>query len=128
MTHIAMLKVQITIVCPTGKNRSRFLKEHLKEEGYLAYAVGLNDKSADASRKIKKARVVISVDPSVQEQLKEQFDLSDKSLICLDVDDTPNIGVSEQKKLTGEQWLEFQHEHVYPTLRKQMKKHLPLLV
>jgi hypothetical protein len=30
--------------------------------------------------------------------------------------------------MTGEEWVQYQHEYVYPTLAKQLKKYLPISI
>lgn len=123
-----MLKTPIVVVCPTGKNRSLFLKEHLSTKGYNAHAIGINDTYIDVARKIRKAKVVICVHSSLEEELLEKFNLSDKVFIKLEVDDKPGADTVPQKKFTGEKWVEFQNEYVYPELKRQIKKYLPLPV
>lgn len=122
-----MLNTNIVVVCTTGKNRSRYLKEYLETKGILAHAVGVNSKNADVKRKINNAKVVVSVHPDIEEVLEERYTLEHQKLIKLEVDDHPSTDAVPTKRITGEKWVEFQKEYVYPELERQIKKHLSVL-
>lgn len=118
-----ILETEIVILCPHGRHRSRYLKEHLETLGYKTHALGVNHKSDNLRRKIKAARVIISVHPDVEARLREDHEVEGKRIVSLDVDDQPAAG---SRAVTGEEWIAYQKEVVYPALEKSIKKHLPL--
>lgn len=105
---------------------SRHLKEHLKSKGILSHAVGLHFKNLATVEKIKHAQTIICVHPEIKKAVEDQFDVSDKKVICLKVTDTPDTSEAA-KRLTGELWSAYQQDYVYPELERQIKKHLRAL-
>ena len=121
-----MEKVDIVIVCSNGRNRSRFLKQHLYEKGFPSYAVGVSGRSEATLRRLRNAKVIISVHPDIKEQLCEMHDLEGKKLITLDVEEL-TISSQKGKKMRGEDWLDYQRNTMRPELQRQINKHLPTL-
>lgn len=121
-----MKEARITIICTHGRNLSRYLKSYLETKDISSYAVGLFFKNPGTAQKIKNAEIVICVSPFIKKTVEDAFDLSKKRVICLDVDDTP-VGAESAKNITGDQWLEYQRDYVYPELERQIKKHLKKL-
>lgn len=119
-------KPKITIVCTHGRNLSRYLKSHLQEKGISSYAVGMFFENQGTVQKIKNAHTVICVHPDIKKAVEAAIDLSEKQVICLDIDETPS-GAETAKAITGEVWLEYQREYVYPELERQIKKYLKKL-
>ena len=122
-----MLKTHITIIGTHGRNASRYLKEHLAQKGVRAHAVGMHFKNPATKQRIKNAKTIICINADVKKAVEEVFDTSKKLMICLDVSDVPE-GIESSRALTGELWLEHQETHVYPTLEKQIKRHMKKLV
>jgi predicted protein tyrosine phosphatase len=124
---VIFMPMKILVLCAHGKNRSRYLAEYLSQKGYDAEAAGVDqvDKE-DVVRKINAADVVVSVNRSVRERLFKNFDLTGKRHIELEVEDRPEYVLSKHKILSGEDWIAFQEEYVYPELKRQMDKYLPL--
>ena len=120
--------MRILILCEHGKNRSRYLAAYFQEKGYAEVEfVGI--RTADQSeiqRKIDYSDIVVVVHGSVADIVRQEFEISGKRLIELKVEDRPELALPERKTLDGEEWIRFQEEHVYPKLREQMKRHLPL--
>ncbi|MBT3230389.1 hypothetical protein HN358_01205 [Candidatus Uhrbacteria bacterium] len=121
-----MINTKITIVCTHGRNLSKYLKEHLMEKGIKSHAVGLYFKNLATIQKIKNAKTIICVHPEIQKEVEAEFDLTKKYVICLNVSDCPNES-GTSKNLTGDVWLEYQKEYVYPALESQIKKYLKKL-
>lgn len=119
-----MIHASITIVGKHGRHLSRFLKDHLKENGIEAHAVGLNFKNRDTKRKIQNAKTLIFVHPDIKKAVCENVDVKGKHMICLDVTDVPDAASLNSKRITGEEWVKYQNDVAYPTLIKQIKKHL----
>ena len=117
-----MKNAKITIICTHGRNLSKYLKEHLLEKGIESHAVGLYFKNLATIQKIKNAKIIICVHPEIKKEVEDTFDLSKKQVICLNVSDAPESAAS--KSLTGDMWLEYQREYVYPALESQIKKYL----
>ncbi|MCW1892633.1 MAG: hypothetical protein KIH65_005375 [Candidatus Uhrbacteria bacterium] len=120
--------MHILIFCYHGKNRSRYLAEHLVSLGYsdVAFA-GVNDSDHEKIQKeIDKAHVVITVRQNVRDHLHQHYCVDGKRLIELQVDDRPESLFPERGPLSGEAWRAFQREYVYPVLREQMETYLPL--
>ena len=70
--------------------------------------------------------MVVVIHDSVADVVKQEFDISGKKLIELNVEDRPELVLAEKKTLDGEEWTRFQEEHVYPKLREQIERYLPL--
>jgi len=119
--------MKVLILCAHGKNRSRYLKQYLADKGYDSESAGvINDSAEDVQKKIAAADVVVTVHDVVREQLSGLFDLSDKRIIDIDVEDRPEQVLPEGRQLDGDEWVAFQEEHVYPKLREHIDRHLPL--
>lgn len=121
-----MEKVDIVIACTNGRNRSRLLKDYLLEKGFRSYTIGVNTKSSTAERRLRNARVVISVHEEVNEKLAEMADLEGKTFITLDIEELTANSV-QGKRLDGEAWLRHRDEEMIPEMKRQMKKHLAKL-
>ena len=120
-----MKKAHITIVGSHGKHLSEYLRDHLKSHGIAARTYGADLGGRHNIWKVKRARTLICMNKEVLEAIEKDVDVSDKEVICLDISDTPDNQTS--KRLTGDVWLEYQETVVYPTLEKQIKKHLKKL-
>ena len=75
--------------------------------------------------KVDASDMVISVHPDILSELKGAVDLSDKKVISLDIEDRPQIVLTDKKQLDGNEWIAFQNEYVYSKLVEQMNKYLP---
>ncbi len=117
---------KITIVGTHGRNLSLYLKDHLAEKGIRSFAVGLQFKSTSSIRRIKMCETLICLHADILKETEAEYDLSEKTVICLDVADTPP-GAESKKPVTGETWLEYQREYAYPQIEAQIKKHLSKL-
>jgi len=116
--------MKILVVCQYGKNRSVYLKNYLEIQGYQTQARGLE--MPDLQEKIEESDIVISVHPSILDELEKRFDLSKKKVISLNTEDRPQFVLTEKKQLDGNEWLSFQKEYVYSKLIEQIQKYLPL--
>jgi hypothetical protein len=109
-------------------NRSRYLAEVLVERGYKDVEfVGIKD--ADQRKiqsAINRAHVIIVVSHQIGDALRAQYQVKDKRIIELEVEDRPEVVLPAQTSLEGDEWLAFQRGYVYPELKKQLEKHLPL--
>lgn len=121
-----MRDADITIVDTHGRTLSLYLKDYLATKAIPAFAVGMQFKNLNTMRKIKNAKTVICVHPDIHDAVTSEFDLSGKQVICLDVSETPDTS-SGGRHLTGELWLEYQRDYVYPELEKQIQKYLKKL-
>lgn len=113
----------VVVICQHGRHLSRYLSDYLATKKIDASPVGLHFKNRSTVRKITQAGTVICVHEDIQTAVEEHIDISSKKTICLDVTDSSE---SSKKPMTGESWLEYQETVVYPELRRQIKKHLPL--
>lgn len=118
---------KVLIVCSNGRNRSRHLKEHLRDQGIASFAMGMNNKNRDAKRRVENAKFIICVHPEVEEVFRENHKIKEQVVICLDVDEQPTSAETAGKRVTGEEWTQYQEEYVYPELEKQIKKYIKKL-
>jgi predicted protein tyrosine phosphatase len=115
----------VVVICQHGRHLSRYLKDYLETKDIESTALGLNFKNRNTLRKIQEAHIVICVHEEIKQAVEEQFDLSEKKVICLDVRES--VGDKHKKPMTGESWLAYQETTVYPELQRQIKKHIPHL-
>lgn len=116
-------KIPTTIVGSHGKHLSVYLRDHLKKEHNVRahiFAAELNNKSTDW--KVTRAQTVICINKEAHKTISNDFDLSQKQVICLDITDAPDGQTA--KRLTGDGWVEYQQTHVYPAIEKQISKHI----
>lgn len=121
-----MQNVDIVIACSNGRNRSRLLKQHLRKKGYRSHAIGVNGKCQFAERRLKNAKVVISVHPEIEEQITEMYGIEKEKMITLDVEEMTS-SFEKGKRIDGESWLEHRRAIIIPELKRQIKKHMPSL-
>lgn len=120
-------KGEIVIVGLHGKNLASYLKDFLLQKGIKSSVAGItNLKNINTSRKITNASTIICLHSDIESAVSETYSLEEKHVICLEVDEMPQSGSS--KPLTGEAWVAYQEEVARPTLRKQVQKHLKVLV
>ncbi len=108
----------ILTVCQFGMNRSRYLAEYLNSLGYNTIYGGVREEPNVLQSKIDQADIIISVTPEITDKL-HTFNLSSRKVIGLDVNDKTD-------SLSGDAWCSFQSSSVYPRLKAQIDKHLPL--
>lgn len=119
--------MKILILCAHGKNRSRYLAEYLATKGYETDFDGVNnDDKKSVQEKISWADTIIAVTRDIHEKAQADFDFTEKKVFGLDVDDRPETCFLSLPILTGDEWVEFQHQHVYPKLTEQVNKILNL--
>ncbi len=111
--------MKVLCICQFGMNRSRYLAEYLATLGYDTFYGGVREREV-LQEKINKADILVSAAPDVTDDL-HTFNLGDRKVIALDVDDKTN-------SLTGDDWCNFQSTSVYPRLKAQIDKHLPLKI
>ncbi len=102
-------------------NRSVHLKKYLENKGYSTQTGGVLQDQKEVQDKIDLADVIVTVHPEVEESLRQQFNIGDKRIIALNVDDRPKNG-----PLEGAAWTAYQNKNVYGKLESQMDQHLPL--
>jgi galactitol-specific phosphotransferase system IIB component len=120
--------MRILVFCQYGMNRSRYLAEYLVEEGYddVQFA-GVKDPDRKKIQKaINGADIIITVSDLVQRVLRERYHIGSQRMIGLQVDDTPKVAIPGYPPFQGDEWFEFQRGYVYPELKKQLSKFLPL--
>lgn len=119
--------MKILILCAYGQNRSKYLAGYLSTKGYETDFDGVNNENKEAvQEKIAWADTVIAVTRDIHEQAQANFDFTEKKVLALDVDDRPEKCFLSLPILTGDEWVEFQHLHVYPKLTEQVNKVLGL--
>ena len=119
--------MKILILCAHGKNRSRYLAEYLATKGFETDFDGVKNESKEAVQaKIAWADTVIAVTREIHETALADFDFIGKKVFSLDVDDRSETCFLSLPILTGDEWVEFQHQHVYPKLTEQVNKILNL--
>lgn len=123
-----MPSMHILIFCHFGQNRSRYLAEYLIGLGYTDVVfAGIKDPDQEKIQKeIDQADVIIAVPNHVCDELRRTYQLHDARLICLQVEDRPEMILPDHRHLEGEEWTAFQQEYVYPALKAQLDRHLPL--
>lgn len=120
--------MHILIFCHFGQNRSRYLAEYLVGLGYddVVFA-GIKDPDREKIQKeIDQADVIITVSDHICDELRETYRLHDARLICLHVEDRPEMILPDYRRLEGDDWMAFQREYVYPALKEQLDAYLPL--
>jgi len=120
--------MHILIFCHFGQNRSRYLAEYLVGLGYedVVFA-GIKDPDREKIQKeIDQANVIITVSDHVRDELRGTYQLHDARLIDLQVEDRPEMILPDHRHLEGEEWMVFQREYVYPALKEQLDRYLPL--
>lgn len=120
--------MRILIFCHFGQNRSRYLAEYLVGLGYTDVVfAGIKDPDQEKIQKeIDRANVIVTVSQHVHDELCERYHLHDQRMIGLQVEDRPEMILPDHRHLEGDEWLVFQQEYVYPALKAQLDRHLPL--
>lgn len=114
---------EIVIVGTHGRNLGQYLKDHLTTKGVRSSVVGVvNIKSRNVRHKVRHASTLICINADIQKEVEGEFDLEEKHLICLDVQEMPS-----SKPLSGEAWLAYQEEVARPEIERQIKKHAKAL-
>jgi|SaaInlStandDraft_5_1057022.scaffolds.fasta_scaffold11204_3 hypothetical protein len=116
--------MKILTMCAFGKNRSRYLAEYLEKKGYDTDFAGVCQDHDEVQEKIDVADVIIAVHPDIKEQLQLWYDVKQKMIIGLNVEDRPEVVLPEGKTLDGEAWGDFQEKEVYPILIKDIEERL----
>ena len=119
--------MKILVLCAYGQNRSRYLAEYLATKGFETDFDGVkNEDKETVQAKIAWADAVIAVTHDIHEKALASFDFTGKKVFALDVDDRPQKGFLSLPILTGDEWVEFQAQYVYPKLIEQANKILNL--
>lgn len=119
--------MKILVLCAYGQNRSRYVARYLKDKGYEADFDGVMKENDDlVQAKIDDASVIITVSKDVHARLVHNFNLNDKRVIEIDVDDRPGVVLENNCQLSGGDWINFQEKFVYPKLVEQLDKFLPI--
>lgn len=100
--------MKILVICKFGQNRAVFLKKYLQEQGYEAESAGIVNDPDSVQQKIKDADLIVSVQKWIQDQIKESFNVGDKKLICLNVEDDQDHPI-----------------YSHASLKEQIDRHLP---
>lgn len=118
--------MKILVFCSHGENRSRYLANYLRSKGYsdVNYS-GVRANDAKIQKKIDDADLLIVVHKKVLESLSQDFDISGKKIIELDVEDRPEEVLPEKTKLDGDAWIMFQEKYVYLKLKEQIDGFIP---
>ena len=119
--------MRILIFCHYGMNRSRYLAEYLVEKGYegVEFAGVKDPDHRKIQSAIDRADIIITVSKHVCQILRDQYQLKDRRMIELQVEDQPQVVIPGYPPLQGDEWLEFQRGYVYPALKEQLSRHLP---
>ena len=118
--------MKILVLCSHGENRSRYLADYLRSKGYLYVDYsGVKVSDNKTQKKIADADLLIVVHKKVMESLSQDFDISDKKIIALDVEDRPEEVLPGKTRLDGEAWIAFQEKYVYPKLKEQIDRFIP---
>ncbi len=119
--------MKILVLCAYGQNRSRYLAGYLSTKGHETDFDGVKNENKDAvQEKIDWSDMVIAVTRDIHDAAQADFDLEGKKVFALDVDDRPHKIFLSLPILTGDEWVEFQEQHVYPKLIEQANKVLGL--
>lgn len=118
--------MKILVVCTHGKNRSKYLAEYLIQKGYDADYAGVEQSDQkELSKKFDAANIIVTVHGSVRERLLQNFNIRGKRHIDLEAEDRPEFVMPERQQLSGNDWIAFQNNFVYPKLKEQIDKYLP---
>lgn len=113
---------KILVLCTFGINRSRYLAEYLKSKGYNNVVYGGVQEDEDVVKeKIEGSDLIITVHPEVKDALDVHFDIGDRKVIELNVDDRTRNYTANGESLKGDEWTAFQEENVYPKLVEQIE-------
>jgi predicted protein tyrosine phosphatase len=119
--------MKILVLCSYGQNRSRYLAGYLSTKGHETEFDGVkNEDKGAVQEKIAWSDAVIAVTREIREKAQADFDLTGKKVFALDVDDRPQKIFLSLPILTGDEWVEFQEQHVYPKLIEQANQILNL--
>lgn len=121
--------MNVLVVCNWGKNRSRYLADYLASKGYDTRTGGLSDRTEIENRLTQDlvdwADVIVIVQKYLEEKLLGNYNVDNKRTIVLEVDDKTGDNIF-RPTLDGDAWLEYQNKFVYPELKTQIDKYLPL--
>lgn len=111
---------KILLICNWGRNRSKYLAEYLEQRGYACRFKGVHQRSDNrvSQNDVHWADTLVFVELGIKDVFETMF-LTDKKIVILNVDD-------RTEDISGNEWITFQHNNVYPKLKHQIEKHLPL--
>jgi hypothetical protein len=67
--------------------------------------------------------VIIVVQDYLEKKLSSNYDIKNKKVISLEVDDKTDD--QNKPQLDGKEWMEYQQKNVYSKLKKEIDKFLP---
>ena len=121
------MKNNILIICHWGRNRSKYLADYLKTKGYNTDYAGIGDQADTKDRltqeQIDWTDVIIVVQDYLGEKLSSSYNIKNKKVISLEVDDKTDD--QNKPQLDGKEWMEYQQKNVYSKLKKEIDKFLP---
>lgn len=124
-------KLKVLAICSAGKNRSKYLSEYLRRQGYSTKFRGLEPEkykekiNVAKQKEIDWADVIITVRPRLKQMIKKKFKIGEKKIIGLDVTDSKRLIPEEFRHLKELDFIAFQKKWTRPQLRKAIKLHLP---
>ncbi len=125
-------KLNVLALCSAGKNRSKYLAEYLRRQGYSTKFRGLepekypNTKINGVKQKdVDWADVIITVRPRLKQVVKKKFKTGKRKIIGLDVSDSKRLLPKEFSHLKELDYISFQKKWTRPRLRKAIKPHMP---
>jgi len=131
-----MMKIQkakILCVCAKGLNRSKYLAEYLKTDGYETRYGGLEgiNPGEESPNPINQedvdwADAIIIVRRRLEPILRGKFNAHHKKVIVLDITDSERLIKENHPELAHLTKEELNKKVTYPALRKAIKSHLPL--
>ena len=112
-----------------GMNRSKYLADFLMEKGYDTDCAGIliETKNSVTQKRVDDSDVLIFVLPRVQEKFLQHFRIEKQKIITLNVEDRLDILCPEKPNFTPVEAKEAYERLVYPKLRRQIAKYIPLL-
>jgi len=125
-------KLKVLAVCSAGKNRSKYLAEYLRRQGYSTKFRGLEPEkyphikiNAVQQKEVDWADVIITVRHRLKQMVKKKFKTGKKKIIGLDVSDSLRLLPKEFSHLKELDYISFQKKWTRPQLRKALKLHMP---
>jgi predicted protein tyrosine phosphatase len=126
-------KLKVLAVCSKGQNRSRYLSQYLRRQGYSTRFGGLEGYEdpkqswkSITQKQVDWADVIILVRPRLKQVIKKKFKIGKTKLIVLDVSDSKRLLPKDYSHLKELDYIAFQKKWTRPQLRKAIKPYLPL--
>lgn len=110
-------------------NRSKYLADFLVKKGFIADSAGIlpETKNLATQKRVNESDILIFVMPRIREKFLKQFKIGKQEIITLNVEDRLDILCPDKTGIIPADAQKIYETLVYPELRKQIAKYIPLL-